>query len=154
LVRIFRKFLFSTILILALSLASYLHAEGADSSLSPEFVSFCASAPDTDTDMNITIREDGSISGEFFMSECGSGPIFGYAQINIDPDDGWRGKLFIYTDILGGCSIPGAFYSVDVPDLLYRWHAGPDSGLIDEVSDNNDPYRSGAGILELLECAK
>lgn len=125
------------------------------SSSSPELVTFCASARETDTDMNITIREDGSISGEFFMSECGSGPLFGYAQINIDSPGSspgssggaWWGKLFIYTDILGGCLVPGAFYSVDVPDLLYRWHAGPGS-----LEQAGSLEMSGAGILELLEC--
>ena len=105
---------------------------------SPVLVDFCAFSKETDTDMNITIREDGSISGEFFMSECGSGPLFGYAQISTDTTGNWGGKLFIYTDILGGCTEPGAFYSVDVPDLIYRWHAGE--------------LKSGAGLLELLEC--
>lgn len=163
--RIFLKFGVSIVLIVCwVSLAHGQAMDGATSS--SKLVSFCASARETDTDMNITIREDGSISGEFFMSECGSGPLFGYAQISAEEREGsgevWWGKLFIYTDILGGCSIPGAFYSVDVPDLLYRWQAGGGgaggAALAEEDGGPSvkaaavEPYRSGAGILELLEC--
>ena len=137
--RIIYKFII--VLVILSHSAGLVFAAGQDSQLepsSPVLVDFCVFSKETDTDMNITIREDGAISGEFFMTECGSGPLFGYAQINTDIKGNWGGRLFIYTDILGGCLEPGAFYSVDVPDLIYRWHAGPE--------------KSGAGLLELLEC--
>ncbi|MBE9531421.1 MAG: hypothetical protein IME98_01280 [Proteobacteria bacterium] len=129
---------FVVVLFLLLQTAGFALAVGQVEPVSPVLVDFCAFSKETDTDMNITIREDGAISGEFFMTDCGSGPLFGYAQIDTDSEGAWNGRLFIYTDILGGCLEAGAFYSVDVPDLLYRWQAGAD--------------KNGAGLLELLEC--